>query len=211
VKKYKLILRYGTALIRLCPANVLGYLLSSFLSQTAIPLTIAVLLGWLTDAIQPERQNSGIHHLELLPSFGFWLLLTFGLIPARILFRSAQTSMDNQMEKHVRENLFDKVIRQTPEFFHRYNPGQLANILTQTSIEAQQALRAIVVDPFLQIVSLCSATTLIIVQLRQNHERNVWWLFSLAFYQFRWFRRGGKNPSTKTNGVFRNSDLRSLA
>jgi ATP-binding cassette subfamily B protein len=180
VKKIQLILRLGAELVRLCPIKVVGYLFSSYVSQTAIPLSLALLLGWLTDAIQPSQHGNGSHlYFGLVPTYAFWLALTLILIPSRILFRLAQTSMDNQMEQHVRQHLFDKIIRQAPEFFHRYNPGQLTNILTQTTIEAQQALRAIVVDPFLQITSLSSATLLIIVQLKQNYGHSTWWLIAL--------------------------------
>jgi ATP-binding cassette, subfamily B, bacterial len=96
-----------------------------------------------------------------------WLALTVLFIPLSICFRLAQTKMDGKMEKEVRQSLFDKVIRQAPEFFHRYNPGELTNVLTQTSIEAQQALRSLTVDPLLQLASLSIAMALIVQQLRQ--------------------------------------------
>lgn len=177
LKKLKLILHYGSALVRLCPANVVGYLFFSYVSQTAIPLAIALLLGWLTDAIKP---GSGIHHyFGLVPTYAFWLLLTLILMPTKLLFKLAQTSMDGQMERHVRQELFDKVIRQAPEFFHRYNPGQLTMILTQKATEAQRAVRSLTVDPFLQIISLGSATILIIVQLKHSQHSSTWWLVVL--------------------------------
>jgi len=87
--------------------------------------------------------------------------------------------MDGRMEKHVRQELFDKIIRQTPEFFHRYNPGQLTMILTQKATEAQRALRLLTVDPVLQIISLASATILIIIELKQDQHRSTWWLMAL--------------------------------
>jgi ABC-type multidrug transport system fused ATPase/permease subunit len=83
-----------------------------------------------------------------------------------MLCKLAQTKMDNRMETRLRTDLFDKAIRQTPEFFHRYNPAQLTNILTGTTIEAQQAVRLLLVDPLLSVVGICLSAFLISQQLK---------------------------------------------
>jgi len=44
MKQLRLILHYGSTLVRLCPASVAGYLFFSYVSQTVIPLAIAVSL-----------------------------------------------------------------------------------------------------------------------------------------------------------------------
>ena len=103
-----------------------------------------------------------------------WLLLTLLLIPLNICFRLAQTNMDSRMEKQLRQRLFEKVVRQAPEFFHEYNPGELASMLTQTTVEAQQALRSLTIDPILQLASLSIAVLLIVLQLRQLRSEFAW-------------------------------------
>jgi len=133
----------------------------------------------LTNDALVAGQNSPGHTQGIIPTYVYWLALTFLLIPTRMLFRLAQTNMDGQMETHLRRELFSKVIRQTPEFFHRYNPAQLTNILTQTAVEAQQAVRAILVDPLLQLASLALATMLIISALKEIHDSRAWWIVIL--------------------------------
>jgi ATP-binding cassette, subfamily B, bacterial len=180
MQRFKLIRRFGLALLKLGPGKVVVYLLLGFVSQTAIPLAIPLMVAKLTNDALAAGQNPGAHHQGILPTYVYWLTLTFLLIPARMLFRLAQTSMDSRMEKHLRSDLFSKIVRQTPEFFHRYSPAQLTNILTQTTIEAQQAVRAILVDPFLQLASLCLATVLIISALKEIHDSSAWWIVILV-------------------------------
>jgi len=201
--KVRLITRFGFALIKLCPGHVTAYVLLSFVSQTAIPMALPVLLAAVTNAgqappnqvsattqapakapaapAQPGGQPAGVPSkpsgsggLDITSSYLLWLLLTLSLVPLAIFFRLAQTGMDNRMEKQIRQRLFDKVMRQPPEFFHKYNPGELNNVLTQTSVEAQQALRNLTVDPVLQFVSLCIAMFLIIFELKQAHVEHAW-------------------------------------
>jgi ABC-type multidrug transport system fused ATPase/permease subunit len=172
MKKVRLILRFGLSLIRLCPGHVTAYVAYSFISQTAIPLALPLLLAEITNAFQAAAP--GARQPNLTSPYIWWLVLTFSLFPLAILFRLAQTNMDNRMEKEIREKLFDKVIRQAPEFFYRYNPGQLINVLTQTSIETQQALRSLTVDPLLQVVSVCIATALIVHELGNLKEYAAW-------------------------------------
>jgi ABC-type multidrug transport system fused ATPase/permease subunit len=58
----------------------------------------------------------------------------------KILARRAQTKMDNELESHLRKDLFNRVLHQSPSFFKRFNPAQLTNVLTLKSVEAQQAV-----------------------------------------------------------------------
>src|SRR6516165_1538263 len=179
MRRFTRIRRFGSALLKLCPGKVSLYLLLSFMSQPAIPLAIPLILANLTNEVLGSGQNSASHHQGVIPTYLLWLGLTAILVPLRMLFRLAKTSMDGQLEKHLREELFSKAIRQSPEFFHRYNPAQLTSILTQTTIEAQQAVRAILVDPLLQFASLCLATVLIVSALKEIHDHNAWWIIVL--------------------------------
>ena len=195
--RIRLIGRLGMKLIRLCPLYVAGYVLLSLIGQTAIPLLMPIFLGQLTNSVQsaglpasapresgapgadagsssapassPAQQGS-----SAVPPYMFWLFLTLLAFPLSIGFRLSQAKMDGMMERQVRQNLYEKVIRQAPEFFHRYNPGELANMLTQSTTEAQQALRSLTVDPVLQFVSLAIALALIAQQLRQINPSYLW-------------------------------------
>jgi ATP-binding cassette subfamily B protein len=204
MSKIRLILQFGLKLVRLAPLYVAAYVLLNLVSQTAIPLMLPVLIGKLTNSVQPAGPTAGKTSAPQTQSSGAaakpttepgrprgsaeaadgrgdsvtayyeWLALTLLFIPLSICFRLAQTKMDGKMEKEVRQGLFDKVIRQAPEFFHRYNPGELTNVLTQTSVEAQQALRSLTVDPLLQLASLTIAMALIVQQLRHINGPFIW-------------------------------------
>jgi ABC-type multidrug transport system fused ATPase/permease subunit len=173
--KLRVIIRFGFSLIKLCPSLVAGYVLLSFLSQTAIPLALPILLKTVADAFQAAT-GAGPHH-DISTHYLWWLVLTLLLIPLSVLFRLTQTDMDNRMERQIRESLFDKVIHQSPEFFHKHSPGEMNNILNQTSVEAQQALRSLTVDPVLQLATVCIATYLIaheLMQLPRGYVQFVW-------------------------------------
>jgi ABC-type multidrug transport system fused ATPase/permease subunit len=155
--------------------------ISSFFSQTAIPLALPILLAELTNSFQRATQTDLTKNHSIFSSYLLWLAITVSSIPLAIIFRLAQTRMDNQMEKQVRQELFRKVIEREPEFFHQNNPGKLANILMQTSVEAQQAVRSLTVDPLLQLASVCIATLLIIQQLEQiSGNVHIVWLVVTA-------------------------------
>jgi ATP-binding cassette subfamily B protein len=204
MKKIRLIIRFGRALVRLSPGKVTLYVLLTFISQTAIPLTLPLLLARVTNLSQRAQPASGSAKTPgspnpetgakgadanqpggraptqpaaatgIVSSYLFWLLLTAALVPLGLYSRLAQADMDNGMEKHLRQGLFDKVIRQTPEFFRRYNPGELSNVLTQTSVEAKNALRSLTVDPLLQLLSLSIATGLIVFELGKMNSDLTW-------------------------------------
>jgi ATP-binding cassette subfamily B protein len=174
--KFAVIRRFGVSLIKLYPGRVAAYILFSFLSQTAIPLVLPLLLAEVTNAFQPSAaaQPSATAHPYVVPAYFGWLTLTFALIPIGIAFRVAQTDMDSRMEKQLRTRLFDKIIRQSPEFFRRYNPGELSNVLNQSTVEAQMALRSLLVDPILQVISIAIAMSLIVFELRTINATVVW-------------------------------------
>ena len=184
--KLRLIVRFGISLLRACPFQAVSYVLLTFVGQTLIPLALPVLLARLTNAIQTEEQSGRAVH-GITGDYTLWVFLTFAAIPLAIAARWAQTETDNRMEKQVRERLFDKVIRQVPEFFQKYNPGQLANILNQTAVEAQQAFRVLTVDPILQFSSVCLATVLLVDQLRglSGNHGDLWvWAVVIAMVLF---------------------------
>jgi len=209
MKRMRLILKSGMKLVRLCPLYVGAYVVLSLVGQTAIPLLLPVVLGQLTNSVQPlppavagaqaGNARGGAANVAAKPAdkldearyrdtsspqsrkysgsvapYVIWLALTLLFFPLSIWFRLSQTKMDGMMERQVRQSLYEKVIRQAPEFFHRYGPGELSNVLTQTSIEAQQALRSLTVDPFLSFVSLSIAMALIAQQLRHINGNYRW-------------------------------------
>jgi ABC-type multidrug transport system fused ATPase/permease subunit len=125
-------------------------------------------------AVEANRaETSTARHLIVYPYFG-WLVLILALIPLNIFFRLSQTDLDNRMEFEMRTKIFANVLRQPPEFFRNYNPGQLSSILTQMTTQAQYAFRTLTIEPAMQLVSLSIATLLIVRELQKMSGPIVW-------------------------------------
>ena len=78
--------------------------------------------------------------------------------------------MDVLLSNRLRTNLFDRVLKQSPEFFHKYDPGQLNAIINQMTIETEMTLRQIIVDPLLQLIVLGGTTALVSYNFIQLHK-----------------------------------------
>ena len=59
MSKIRLILQFGLKLVRLAPLYVAAYVLLNLISQTAIPLMLPVLIGKLTNSVQPAAPAAG--------------------------------------------------------------------------------------------------------------------------------------------------------
>jgi len=195
MEKFAAIARGGYALLKRSPGNVALYIVLIFLTQALIPMAlIPALLAKITNSVPivqgaPQRSasNEGAAATSsnpygnpadakphiVAPYLG-WLFLGLALIPLLFWFRLAQNDLDNRMEFEMRKRIFANVLRQPPEFFRDYNPGQLANILTQVVTQAQQAFRSLCLEPIMQFLSLFIGAYTIIRQLQGMSGSGVW-------------------------------------
>jgi ABC-type multidrug transport system fused ATPase/permease subunit len=106
--------------------------------------------GALADSVghPPSAQDS------LLRTYLLWLALTLALVGGMPLQRYLVSVLDGKIGNTIRRDVFDSVLRQSPGFFFKYDSDRLTVVVNQLCIQAQLALRQLLIDPILQVVSL---------------------------------------------------------
>src|SRR5213594_1294480 len=161
--KWRTFLSFGWKLINVCRGLVLLYAILS-LTHEAIDRGIIQLFGYLTNQVSTSSSD------RLVGTYLGWVFLAICGVGFSIPLRWVTTKMDALLSNRLRTNLFDRVLRQSPEFFHDYDPGQLNAIINQMTIETEMTLRQIIVDPILQFVVLAGTTGLVSYNFIQLHK-----------------------------------------
>jgi ABC-type multidrug transport system fused ATPase/permease subunit len=162
--KWRTFLSFGWKLINVCRGLVLLYAILS-LTHEAIDRGIIQLFGYLTNQVSTSSSD------RLVGTYLGWVFLAICGVGFSIPLRWVTTKMDALLSNRLRTNLFDRVLRQSPEFFHDYDPGQLNAIINQMTIETEMTLRQIIVDPILQFVVLAGTTGLVSYNFVQLHHQ----------------------------------------
>src|SRR5262245_17488466 len=145
--KWKTFLSFGWKLINICRGLVLLYVMLS-LTHEAIDRGVVQLFGYLTNQVSISSSD------RLVGTYLGWVFLAICGVGFSIPLKWLTTKMDALLSNRLRTNLFDRVLRQSPEFFHDNDPGQLNAIINQMTIETEMTLRQIIVDSILQFVVL---------------------------------------------------------
>ena len=161
--KWRTFLSFGWKLINVCRGLVLLYAILS-LTHEAIDRGIIQLFGYLTNQVSIRSSD------RLVGTYLGWVFLAICGVGFSIPLRWVTTKMDALLSNRLRTNLFDRVLRQSPEFFHDYDPGQLNAIINQMTIETEMTLRQIIVDPILQFLVLAGTTGLVSYNFIQLHK-----------------------------------------
>jgi ATP-binding cassette subfamily B protein len=126
-------------------------------------------------APEPSR-----HPDKLLPTYFLWLILTLALVASTPLQRYLVSVLDGRIGNAIRKDVFDSVLRQSPGFFFKYDADRLTVVVNQLCIQAQMALRQLLIDPILQLISLVLVGFTLYSQmtnLQQNGGQNLWLYF----------------------------------
>ena len=107
-------------------------------------------VGGPTDPVRhlPSAQD------KLLQTYFLWVVLTLALVGGMPLQRYLVSVLDGRIGNAIRRDVFDSVLRQSPGFFFKYDSDRLTVVINQLCIQAQLALRQLLIDPILQVVSL---------------------------------------------------------
>lgn len=146
-----------------CRPLVLLYAILS-LTHEAIDRGIVQLFGYLTNQVSINSSE------RLVGTYLGWVFLAICGVGFSIPLRWVTAKMDALLSNRLRTNLFDRVLRQSPEFFHDYDSGHLNAIINQMTIETEMTLRQIIVDPILQFVVLAGTTGLVSYNFIQLHK-----------------------------------------
>ena len=133
-------------------------------------------VGGPTDPVRhlPSAQD------KLLQTYFLWVVLTLALVGGMPLQRYLVSVLDGRIGNAIRRDVFDSVLRQSPGFFFKYDSDRLTVVINQLCIQAQLALRQLLIDPILQVVSLgLVGFTLYsqMINLQQHGGSNLWLFF----------------------------------
>jgi ATP-binding cassette subfamily B protein len=164
---YATIFRLGWYFLKQVRGSALFYMMV-YLLALATGLGVTQMVAHLTALIR-DSQTYAQTAPALLPGvvgsllliYGVWLVLVLMGILLSALVKMATARMDVRMANEIRQRMFQKLLGQSPEFFHENDPGRLTMTINQLSIEAQMTMRQVIVDPILQIVSLLATGALL--------------------------------------------------
>jgi len=198
--RWKALFSFGWKLVDTCRGLVLLYVILS-LTHQAIDLGVVQLFGYLTNQVSissrievrtppaeavgpiatqpgsaPARAESSLPEIKpagrrLVGTYLGWVVLAICGVGFSIPLKWLTTKMDTLLSNRLRTNLFDRVLKQSPEFFHNHDSGQLNAIINQMTIETEMTLRQIIVDPLLQFIVLAGTTGLISYNFIQLHKQ----------------------------------------
>ena len=97
-----------------------------------------------------------------------WALFAFGVLGLGIPFRAISTKLDLTLSNILRSRLFERLLRQSPEFYHIHDPGELNAVANQFTTEAAMTMRQIAVDMPLQILVLGATVGLLIYNFQME-------------------------------------------
>src|ERR1051326_303329 len=200
--KWKTLFSFGFKFLGACRGLILIYFIFC-LTDDAIDRGVAQLFGYLTNQINissssasaaPATGDNSATSVEqtspdvtakkpappekasprrLVGSYIGWAVLAIGVVAFAIPRKWLVTRMDALLSNRLRTKLFDRVLRQSPEFFHRYDPGQLNAIINMMTLETEMTLRQIIVDPVEQFIVLIGTTALVSYNFVQIHKEPI--------------------------------------
>jgi len=185
-----LIFRMGWKMVAFCKQLALIYCLM-MLFQNGLHLGVAQLMGKITqelarpaEKVMPADSVSAAaapaqvvslpetppatDHTHLIWMCLAWAVLALVALGIGIPFRAISTKLDLTLANRLRSRLFERLLRQSPEFYHTHDPGELNAVANQFTIEAAMTMRQIAVDMLLQIAVLSGTVALLIYNFQMK-------------------------------------------
>lgn len=108
-------------------------------------------------AATPEEAKSRLIRVSI-----FWAICALLALGMGLPMRTISTKLDLALSNKLRSQLFARLLRQSPEFYHTHESGELNAVVNQFTVEAAMTLRQVSVDMLLQIVTLAITVGLLI-------------------------------------------------
>jgi ATP-binding cassette, subfamily B, bacterial len=113
--------------------------------------------------LSPEEAKSQLVRVSL-----FWALCALAALGMGLPMRTISTKLDLALSNKMRSQLFGRLLRQSPEFYHTHESGELNAVVNQFTVEAAMTLRQVSVDMLLQIVTLGITVGLLIYNFQMK-------------------------------------------
>jgi ABC-type multidrug transport system fused ATPase/permease subunit len=105
---------------------------------------------------------------RLLTVSVLWAVFALAALGMGLPMRAISTKLDLALSNKLRSQLFARLLRQSPEFYHTHESGELNAIVNQFTVEAAMTLRQISIDMLLQIVTLGITVGLLIYNFQMQ-------------------------------------------
>ncbi len=129
--------------------------------------SVSVADGTNASAVSPAVPPKGGHRRLILICV-LWAVCALGVLGMGIPFRAISTKLDLTISNRLRSRLFERLLRQSPEFYHTHDPGELNAVANQFTIEAAMTMRQIAVDMLLQMLVLGGTVGLLIYNFQMK-------------------------------------------
>jgi ABC-type multidrug transport system fused ATPase/permease subunit len=113
--------------------------------------------------LSPEEAKS-----HLLRASVFWAICALAALGMGLPMRTISTKLDLALSNKLRSQLFARLLRQSPEFYHTHESGELNAVVNQFTVEAAMTLRQVSVDMVLQMVTLGITVGLLIYNFKMG-------------------------------------------
>jgi ABC-type multidrug transport system fused ATPase/permease subunit len=184
------IFRMGWKMVSYCKYLALIYCLMTLL-QNGMNLGVSQLMGKITQEltrsaeVAPPADSAAVapdpsaapaspavppktDHTRLIWTCVLWAIFALGALSLGIPFRAISTKLDLTISNRLRSRLFERLLRQGPEFYHTHDPGELNAVANQFTIEAAMTLRQIAVDMLLQLAVLSGTVALLVYNFQMK-------------------------------------------
>jgi ATP-binding cassette, subfamily B, bacterial len=165
--RWGMIFRMGWKMVAFCKQLALVYCLM-MLFQNGLHLGVSQLMGTITQELARPAAPSATDHTHLIWMCILWAVVALVALGIGIPFRAISTKLDLTMSNQLRSRLFQRLLRQSPEFYHTHDPGELNAVANQFTIEAAMTMRQISVDMLLQIGVLVGTVALLIYNFQMK-------------------------------------------
>ena len=97
-----------------------------------------------------------------------WALCALGALSLGIPMRAISTKLDLTISNRLRSQLFARLLRQSPEFYHTHESGELNAVVNQFTVEATMTLRQVSIDMILQVLILGVTVAVLIYNFKMG-------------------------------------------
>jgi ABC-type multidrug transport system fused ATPase/permease subunit len=188
--RWGVIFRMGWKMVAFCKHLALLYCVMTLL-QNGMNLGMSQLVGKITqeltrpaEVVTPAASVStaaspsavpvslaappATDHTRLIWTCVLWAICALGALGLGIPYRAISTKLDLTISNRLRSRLFERLLRQGPEFYHIHDPGELNAVANQFTIEAAMTMRQIAVDMLLQLAVLGGTVALLIYNFQMK-------------------------------------------
>ena len=188
--RWAMIFKLGWKLLSYFKLLAVGYCLM-MLVQNCVNLGTSQLLGEVTKALTstargpaPSAERAAAPNTpaispatapapappksRLLFMSVLWAIFALVALGVGLPMRAISTKLDMALSNKLRSQLFARMLRQSPEFYHDHESGELNAVVNQFTVEASMTLRQVSVDMVLQIITLGITVGLLIYNFQMD-------------------------------------------